>query len=82
MPTDSKPGEESMLARLNDTLRHTVPGTLWFSQDDLENLGDLLSSMTQYRPSNRPSAAEVLRHPWFRHRPSLAPVHGPWKEQK
>jgi hypothetical protein len=32
-------------------------------------------------PSDRPSAAAVLKHPWFQHRPSLAPVDGPSREE-
>ena len=70
-----------MLHTLKDGLRNMLPGTLWFSKGDLDTLGDLLTSMTQYRPSDRPSAAEVLKHPWFQHRPSLAPVDGPSREE-
>ena len=70
-----------MLDTLKDGLRNILPGTLWFSKGDLDTLGDLLTSMTQYRPSDRPSAAEVLEHPWFQHRPSLAPVDGPSREE-
>lgn len=70
-----------MLDRLKGGLRNILPGTLWFSKGDLETLGDLLASMTQYHPSDRPSAAEVLKHPWFQHKPSLAPVDGPSREE-
>ncbi len=44
----------------------------WYSRKDTEVLCDLLTSMTQYRPSNRPSITEVLHHPWFASEPSLA----------
>ena len=54
-----------------------LPGELWFSRQDLESLGDLLTSMTQYRPSRRPTAAQILEHPWFRQKPILVPVGGP-----
>ena len=70
-----------MLDTIKDRLRYILPGTLWFSKGDLDTLGDLLTSMTQYRPSDRPSAAEVLKHPWFQRRPSLAPVDGPSREE-
>ena len=66
-----------MLDTLKDSLRNILPGPLWFSKDDLDTLGDLLMSMTKYRPSDCPSAVEVLKHPWFQHRPSLATVDGP-----
>ena len=70
-----------MLDRLKNGDCNILPGALWFSKGDLDTLGDLLTSMTQYRPSDRPSAAEVLKHPWFQHRPSLAPVDGPSREE-
>ena len=54
-----------------------LPGELWFSKQDLESLGNILTSMTQYRPSCRPTAAQVLEHPWFRQKPILVPVDGP-----
>ncbi|KAL2052447.1 hypothetical protein ABVK25_007319 [Lepraria finkii] len=81
-PSDlCKPGQENMRDTLKDGSLFILPGTLWFSKGDLDTLGDLLTSMTQYRPSDRPSAAEVLKHPWFQHRPSLAPVDGPSREE-
>lgn len=58
-----------------------LPGDLWFSKLDLESLGDLLTSMTQYRPSCRPTAAQILEHPWFRQEPILVPVDGPSKAE-
>ena len=70
-----------MLYTLKDDIRSILPGSLWFSKGDLDTLGDLLTSMTQYRPSDRPSAAEVLKHPWFQHRPSLAPVEDRSREE-
>lgn len=70
-----------MLDTLKDGVRNILPGALWFSKGDLDTLGDLLTSVTQYRPSDRPSATEVLKHPWFQHRPSVVPVDGPSKEE-
>ena len=48
----------------------------------LQTLGDLLRSMTQYHASNRPSATEVLKHPWFQRCPSLVGVSGPTEEEE
>jgi len=48
-----------------------APGVEWFSEADLDTLCDLLHSMIQYRPSDRPSAVEVLKHSWFQRRPRL-----------
>ncbi len=45
-------------------------------------LGDLLNSMMQFRPSERPTADEVLKHPWFQHRPSLVAVKGPTEAEQ
>lgn len=70
-----------MFDTLKDGFRNIIPGTLWFSGGDLDTLGNLLMSMIQYRPSDRPSTAEVLKHPWFQHRPSLALVDGPSREE-
>lgn len=38
--------------------------------------------MTQYRPSDRPSATEVLKDPWFQRCPSLVAVNGPTEEEE
>ena len=38
--------------------------------------------MAQYRPADRPTAAEVLRHPWFMQEPSLCSVDGPSTERE
>ena len=50
---------------------------MWLSRTDVDTLGDLLDSMVQYRPSARPSAKEVLAHPFFQHRPVPVEVPGP-----
>ena len=59
---------------LQSSLSNIHPGTEWFSKDSLDSLGDLLVSMTQYRPSDRPSATQVLQHRWFQRCPSLTTV--------
>ena len=35
----------------------------FFTESDLEDIGDLIVSMLRYRPSERPTAAELLKHP-------------------
>ena len=69
-----------MLDTLKSSVHNILPGTWWFSDGDLDTLSDLLNFMTQYRPSDRPSAAEVLKHSWFQRRPSLKPVDSPSME--
>ena len=40
-----------------------------FAEDHIELLGGLLQSIMQYRPSDRPSVSELLKHPWFLQNP-------------
>ena len=40
-----------------------------FSRRDINTLGDLLDSMLQYRPSDRPQASDLLKYPWLRQDP-------------
>ncbi|KAK0506878.1 hypothetical protein JMJ35_010578 [Cladonia borealis] len=40
--------------------------TICFTKAEIQAAGDLLQSMLQYRPSNRPRASELLEHRWFR----------------
>ncbi|CAD6594389.1 MAG: hypothetical protein ASARMPRED_009328 [Alectoria sarmentosa] len=54
-------GIRNILQRTIDTLR---PGDMWFTKPSLDTFGDLIISMMQYRPSDRPSASDVLQHPW------------------
>ena len=42
----------------------------------LERLVNLLESMLRYRPDDRPSASEILQHPWLRE--YQAPTIDPW----
>ncbi|KAL8918353.1 MAG: hypothetical protein Q9172_005464 [Xanthocarpia lactea] len=46
-----------------------------FAEEHIELFGELLQSIMQYRPSDRPSVSELLIHPWFhlslRFQPSL-----------
>ena len=37
----------------------------YFTEAEIKSLSDLLQSMMQYRPSNRPQAAQLLSHSWF-----------------
>ena len=37
-----------------------------FTEAEIQAAGDLLRSMMQYRPSNRPQACQLLGHRWFR----------------
>ena len=61
---------------LQDSLDGLQPGELWLTKPDLDTFGGLIISMTQYRPSERPSASEVLEHPWFQRRPTLVYASG------
>ena len=38
--------------------------------------------MTQYRPSDRPLAIEVLKHPWFQRCPSSIAADGPAENEE
>ena len=67
-PPDWICGVRDILQASDDRLR---PGDLWFSKASLGSFADLIISMTQYRPSDRPSASEVLQHPWFQRSPDL-----------
>lgn len=40
-----------------------------FSTEDLELMGDLLSKMMRYRPEERLSTQEILKHEWFAKNP-------------
>ena len=68
---DAEPDKGAMGKWLRSPRYADHSGSHWFSKASLELLGGLLTSMTQYRPSDRPTAAEVLEHPWFRRHPSL-----------
>lgn len=35
-----------------------------------QNVQDILDQMTSYNALSRPSAAELLQHPWFHHKPN------------
>ena len=37
----------------------------YFSKTVIDSVGQLLQLMMQYRPSDRPSATEILSHAWF-----------------
>ena len=39
---------------------------IYFTEAEIQAAGDLLQSMMQYRPSNRPRASQLLNHRWFR----------------
>ena len=56
-------GDWGVLDTLQSTVDELRPGNLWFSKPNLDTFGDLIISMTQYRPSDRPSASDVLQHP-------------------
>ncbi|KAL8968070.1 MAG: hypothetical protein Q9197_005072 [Variospora fuerteventurae] len=45
-----------------------------FAEAHIEELGELLQSMMQYCPSNRPGVSELLKSPWFQ--------KNPWHEQQ
>lgn len=38
----------------------------YFTEVEIQAAGDLLQSMMQYRPSDRPQASQLLNHRWFR----------------
>ncbi|KAL8734045.1 MAG: hypothetical protein Q9166_001806 [cf. Caloplaca sp. 2 TL-2023] len=40
-----------------------------FAEAHIEEVGELLESMIQYRPSDRPNISQVLKHPWFKKNP-------------
>ncbi|KAL8648315.1 MAG: hypothetical protein Q9210_005060 [Variospora velana] len=40
-----------------------------FAEAHIEELGELLQSMMQYCPSNRPRVSELLKSPWFQKNP-------------
>lgn len=40
-----------------------------FSKEDIERLGDLLTKMMRYRPEERLSTQEILKHEWFAKNP-------------
>lgn len=40
-----------------------------FSRRDIDTLGDLLDSMMQYRPSDRPQVSDLLDDVWFQRDP-------------
>ena len=61
---------------LQETIEELRPGELWFTKLDIDIFGDLIVSMTQYRPSDRPSASDVLQHPWFQRRPAMVYTPG------
>ncbi|CAF9908280.1 hypothetical protein IMSHALPRED_006629 [Imshaugia aleurites] len=74
---DSPPyGDWGVIDMLQSTVDGLRPGDLWFSKPSLDTFGDLIISMTQYRPVDRPSASEVLRHPWFQRSPALTYAPG------
>lgn len=43
--------------------------TVRFAEAHIEVLEELLDSMMQYRPSDRPPIFELLKHPWFEKNP-------------
>jgi serine/threonine-protein kinase SRPK3 len=38
------------------------------AEEEVELLGDLLEKMLRYRPEERLTMDEVIRHPWFAYR--------------
>ena len=76
------PGSFSISNGLQLDLSAMIPGTQWFSKPSLDALGDLLTSMTQYHPSDRPSATQVLQHPWFQRCPSFIHIPVPTEEEQ
>lgn len=41
----------------------------YFAKADLELVGELLKSMMQYRPADRPRVSQLLHHGWFQRNP-------------
>lgn len=72
--TDYWPRNKIIMDALHSDVKITTPDKVWFTKPSLDSLGDLLVSMTQFRPSDRPTASDVLRHPWFQCSPSLYTV--------
>ena len=44
-------------------------GKVEFSEDNIEQLGDLLTQMMRYRPEDRLSSQDILKHDWFKKNP-------------
>ena len=64
-------GDIGIINTLQATVDALQPRDLWFTKPSLDTFSDLITSMTQYRPSDRSSASEVLQHLWFQRRPDL-----------
>ena len=55
----------SLVEWLHETYFDNEKNT-YFTEAEIQAAGDLLQSMMQYRPSNRPRASQLLNHRWFR----------------
>ena len=58
--------------RLTDWLYNTyfqIGFASEFTQTEIETFGDLLDSMLQYHAEERPTASEILKHPWLQGNP-------------
>ncbi|KAL8901294.1 MAG: hypothetical protein Q9207_005280 [Kuettlingeria erythrocarpa] len=45
--------------------------TVGFAEGHIEVIGELLQSMMQYRPEDRPTISKVLQHAWFQNNPFI-----------
>lgn len=43
--------------------------TVGFAEGHIEEAGELLQAMMQYRPEDRPNISKVLQHAWFQKNP-------------
>lgn len=47
--------------------------TTCFAEEHIEVAGELLQSIMEYRPLDRPQISGLLVHPWFRENPFASP---------